>query len=634
MNNNNQEIKHLELKRAKVPLRICLKLALKNMWKKKFRYLIMFIICSLALTFLSFTIELNGQIVTQNVHTMISNGYRFTDIYEHVPASKLEIKQNEYNKYNYRSLQGSNYDTIKEKVNNITLHEYTNVNIDYAGVKKENANYLYTGIINTIIRFDETNNYDLICGRLPRKDTKEILITDYLVSAFDYFAIYPGNHTIYDYLNIHLNLNQEKDYVVVGIIKTNYDQWTKFSNIESVDVSDKENYSYLYDSLFFNSVIINEKYFEVEKITDTNTLLFSNRSGSQSQITGNWKIEALNKNVYINGSHTGVVEDNAVIGLTTDSPKLTGYRSWQPSTYSYRTTFFGHQAENEDEIVIPYTWIQSLYGFDWSIDNTSQGSWDYEVREHINAFNAIKNSKIRITLTDPNNSDLNYIHEFTIVGINSSSNTYYGSYSGTRVCGVTASDFKNVYSSFITNTQNILVELPNNPQKAEALFNDAYRNGYVIDIFAYRQDIELYNVDPFISLMSKAGLFIFAAFTMGLIWTIISIEIVDSKKEIGILRSIGLSGGKVALIFIIQTASVILLSYFVGVFLAYRLIPIYNSGIMDAYHKIILYMYTFTYRTPLFLAIFIVLMTFISTIIPLIKILSHKIIDVINERDN
>ena len=55
---------------------------------------------------------------------------------------------------------------------------------------------------------------------------------------------------------------------------------------------------------------------------------------------------------------------------------------------------------------------------------------------------------------------------------------------------------------------------------------------------------------------------------------------------------------------------------------------------MDEYHKIILYMYTFTYRTPLYLAVFVIVMTLISTLIPLTKIMSNKIIDVINERDH
>jgi ABC-type lipoprotein release transport system permease subunit len=120
---------------------------------------------------------------------------------------------------------------------------------------------------------------------------------------------------------------------------------------------------------------------------------------------------------------------------------------------------------------------------------------------------------------------------------------------------------------------------------------------------------------------------------MGIMWTIISIEIVDSRKEIGILRSIGLSGGKVSFIFVFQCASVILLSYVISVIAAYNIVPMLNIGITDEFNKITLYMYTFTYRTPLYLAILVVAMTAISTVIPLFKILTQKIIDVINERD-
>ena len=68
------------------------------------------------------------------------------------------------------------------------------------------------------------------------------------------------------------------------------------------------------------------------------------------------------------------------------------------------------------------------------------------------------------------------------------------------------------------------------------------------------------------------------------------------------------------------------------VFGGYKIVPLLNNGITDEFGKVTLYMYTFTYRTPLYLAILVVAMTAISTVIPLFKILTQKIIDVINER--
>ena len=293
--------------------------------------------------------------------------------------------------------------------------------------------------------------------------------------------------------------------------------------------------------------------------------------------------------------------------------------------------YYGKEPENENEITIPYTWISSLYGFNWRIlDNTTV---DYDARRaHRDFFNSINGTKIKLTLTSRDETIETYTKEYIVVGINYATVSIPGS-ANSRACQISDKEFQTIYYHFTTNNEKILVELPDNPSQAETLFNNALNAGYVIDVFAYQQDIDNYEVDPFINLMSKAGLFIFAAFTFGLMWTIISIEIVDSKKEIGILRSIGLSSGKVSFIFVVQCASMIVISYFIGVFAAYKLIPLYNSGIMDEYNKIVLYMYTFSYRTPLYLGIFVFLMVFISTVIPLIKIMSHKIIDVINERD-
>lgn len=623
-----QEKNHLVLKRARVPLRICLKLALKNMWKKKFRYLIMLIICALSLTFLAFTIELNGDKLKENIYTTVLNGYKFTDIYQYVEATDEEIAEDEYNKYAHTNLVGHNYDTIKKEVPNITLHEYTNVNICYAPLDVENANYFYTGYINTLIKYDNSNNYDLICGRLPKEGTKEVLITDYLVAAFKYFNTYPNADTVYDLLNQHIDLYRNDDYIIVGIIRTNYDKWTKFSNIETVEVDDKENYSYTYDSIFFNSVILNEIYFNIEKIGDSKVLAFNNRANGAQNSLGKWRVEVVNKSLVPEGSD-GYYESSSTIGLTTDNLSISrsSSRSYSGTYYVY----YGRAPENSDEITIPYTWISSLYGFNWRIMDNTSVDWEQR-RAHRNFFDSINGTTIKLTLTSRDEGISTYEKEYKIVGINYAAVPVAG-VANSRACQIVDEEFQSIYYHFATNNENILVELPTKPQQAETLFKDALKAGYVIDVFAYQSDIDSYVVDPFVNLMSKAGLFIFAAFTMGLMWTIISIEIVDSKKEIGILRSIGLSGGKVSFIFVIQTASMIFLSYFIGVYAAYKLIPIYNSGIMDEYNKITLYMYTFSYRTPIYLAVFVITMVTISTVIPLFKIMSHKIIDVINERD-
>lgn len=627
-NEELQTVNHLELKKAKVPLKTCLKLSLKNMWKKKLRYLVMFIICALSLTFFSVTIELNGEKLRQNVFTMIENGYRYTDIYEHVELTKDQIKENEYNKYASTALQGNSLNKIKESVDNITIHEYKPVEIYYTELNLENSNYFYTGYINSIIRFDETNNYDLIAGRLPKPGTKEILVTDYLIEAFKYFKIYPSTNNLYDFLNQRLDLTHQKDYTIVGVIKTNYEQWTHFATVESVELEDKENYSFTNDFIVMNSVILNDEYFEIEKIGGSSVIGLSNRPNGYISHTAKWTFSAKdlsdpNKiNTYGYNEADGVPTQSSY-AITSNKLSLIKRSNWDSTT-------FGRYPQNDDEIVISYKLIDKLFGFNWTYTG-GYGDW-YELREHREFWNKINGAKITITLNGFAANPQDYTKTYKIVGI-TDSNVKLSSGS-TNAVQVTNHEYQNIYYTYNNEDERIIVELPNSSQEAYNLFNRALDGGYVIDVWAYQQDIDTYIVDPFLDLASKAGLFIFAIFTMGIMWTIISIEIVDSKKEIGILRSIGLSGGKVAFIFVFQTASVIFLSYFLGVFGGYKIVPLLNNGITDEFGKVTLYMYTFTYRTPLYLALLVIGMTSISTIIPLFKILSQKIIDVINERDN
>lgn len=625
-------VSHLKLKKARVPLKTCLKLALKNMWKKKFRYLVMFIICTLSLTFFSVTIELNGEKLRQNVYTMIENGYRFTDIYEHVELTDREIEENEYNKYASKPLSGDSYNTIKEKIDGITIHEYKPVEINYSGLNLEKGDYFYTGYLKSIIRFDETNNYDLIAGRLPKPDSKEILITDYLAASFDYFNLYPDVNNIYDYLNQRLDLQHEDNYVIVGIIKTNYENWKHFANVEQVELSDKANYSYTNDLIFMNSVIINEKYFNIEKTGESTIISFSNNANGSQNHTAKWTFSAQSLNDSSVTNVFGFKEDPEVTdvgsyGFTYDNINLV-----KRSNYSWDNRTFGRYPTADDEIVIPYQLVQKLFGVDWILHTGSNNYDNWSIKyQHNEWWNKINGKEITVDFTGYINNPINYSKTYKVVGITDSNGRVLTS--SLSLFQITPTEYQNIYYNYNTEEEQILLELPNNSEDAYNLFNNALTEGYVIDVWAYQSDIDNYIVDPFLDLASKAGLFIFAIFTMGIMWTIISIEIVDSKKEIGILRSIGLSGGKVAFIFIFQCASVILLSYALGVVLSYNIVPLLNNGITDEFNKITLYMYTFTYRTPLYLALLVVAMTAISTVIPLFKILTQKIIDVINERD-
>lgn len=592
--------KQTKFKNAKIPMRVCIKLALKNMWKKKFRFLVMIVICSISLTFLSFTIELNGDKIRQNVYTMVSNNFNYTDIKEYLPLDKKEEKENIYNKYNSIGLSENAYDKIKKEIPELNIFKYEEVKINYANKNIDIATSFYPGYIQTIFEYDQSNQYELVAGRLPNNDSKEILITDYLVYAFNHFDTIMDEGTYYDYLNKYIDLNASNNYKIVGIIKTNFDQWISETGFKSgtIDDTDKENFSYINDFKVMNSVVLTKEYFNLEKVSITNSLSFTKTGKNRSE----WLVVS-----NPNGMSSSFIPNE--LNMSNRNIGVAYYEYYTYPGSQTRKIYYGNEPTNTNEICIPKNWVESICGI--SFDDLS-----------INDFrNLIENVQLNITLT-PSNKDKTITKNFTIVGISDSND----------VMALSDDDLEE-FNEYKQDSDNVLVKLPKNENEAYSLFKKVYSKGYVIDVWKYRNDIDSYVVDPFINILSKAGLFVFISFTLGIMWTIITIEIVDSKKEIGILRSIGLSGTKVSSIFIIQSLIVNVISYGIAIIAASQVIKFYNTGITDELNLITLNMYMMTYRTPVFLFIFIIFTTLISTIIPLYKIMSQKIIDVINERE-
>ena len=603
---DSSSTREIELKKAKIPFMTVLKLAIKNLWKKKFRYLVMLLVCAISLAFLSFTIELNGDPLRQNVFTMVENGYHYTNIKRYVP---LEQQDDYYSKYNYGDLPENSYSIIKEGVPELTLHKYEEVEINYAGAYLENKNFFYTGSINTIIEYDSTNTYRLLAGRVPKEKTQEILITDYLIASLKYFKLVPNYDNYEDYLGMYLDLNWRHNYKVVGIIDSNYEKWVKFSRISEVDSSIKDNYSFINDFKMMNAVVLTKDYFKLESKPKGSYLRFDEHT-----------INLTLKAPYDDKDFSPVSLNVMSSVVAQDSSLLTPYSRNEGGLYFINES---KMPSSDDEIVIPLYVIEKMFNFKTYGYSNNRLLFSY--------FNYETYGRPFILNVTSNDGNITYTKEFKVVGISSESEKFI----------VTENALSEIESIFFAGYESVMVELPEDPEKALQLFNKAYKlrdeekgiTGYIINVWAYRDDIDSYEVDPFINIISKGGLFVFTVFTIGIMWTIISIEIVDSRKEIGILRSIGLSGVKVSLIFILQTVSVNLIAYAVAVRLAQWFIPLYNSQITDTTGKVILYMYTLTYRTPVFLLIFVLVMTISCTVLPLLKIMRQKIIDVINERE-
>ena len=580
----------LYLEKAKTPFNTIFKLAFKNIWIKKLRYSLMFLISLISLVFLSFAIELNGDKLYQNVYTTVNNNINYTDIYQYIEKNNIDKSDDFYAKYQKSPLMNNAYSVIKRISKDLTLHKYQEVNIDYSKYNIEKANYLYQGKINTIILYDETNNYKLLAGKLPNSEEPEIIITDYLVDALKHFGIVDSNANIYNIINKYFDFGYSTHFKVVGVVETNYKKWIHLSRYKTSHVFDEYDDSidgFKYDYLMMNSFIVGSKYY--------NYILSS---------------KYINSQISVNGC---IFSDNKLIDVE--------------EQINYHDTKYGTTPEEDNEIMIPYSLLGSVFGF----HNSS--SWELR-----NFINYLLNYETEIVLQlkfdqiDLENNSFNksITKFYRVVGFTSSNDFV-----------LTKNAIKDIEEAVdnatkVVDNEKVIVELSNNPNVVLNQFKTLYNNDYrfIIDVFQYKDSIESYNVDPMIKFASTGGLIVFTILTIGIMWTIISLEIVDSKKEIGILRSIGLSGRKVSLIFIIQTLFINILSYLGSIPLSYYVIKLFGSNIKDGLGEINLSMYTLTYRSPIILAIFIILITLFSTILPLIKIMRRKIIDVINERDN
>lgn len=744
----------LILKKAKTPISSISKLAFKNLWKKKFRYLLILVISAISLAFLSFAIELNGDKLYQNVYTTIHNNVHYTDIYQHKENANID-KNDFYSKYQMSTLENGSYDSIKAIAPDLTIHKYENISIDYTKYQSERENFLYRGKIDTVIRYDETNHYKLFAGRVPNNDAAEILITDYLFEAFKHFGLIDQNATIYDILNRSFDFGFESSLKIVGIVETQYRNWLHLSNQTIypvnyiIDTYDKAFQGFEYDYLIMNCIIVSSEAYriihraaasitlngasididsfqsfndatlkegnepinrneivvpitKIQELFDINDSEFALLNTDKSQLTTEESLQEyqtiLQKIIHQNIIYQSTFRQNGVseypylttnqatftvVGITSEDDfffSADGFHQFYKNYYCLReisnnnenvftidsiyidketailqetstikmydneTTFEGNLPSKNDEIVIPMSYLKSIYNLsDYYYDIVTKYQEDhnslsyYQLRDYRQIMENVLDSTIEIVICLTNGLDSNTYKTYLTKKF--------------RVCGITVdedfilgtqdySKYSNMIGHF-TNTENkesenIIVELPSNPQKALQIFNRLYKDEhhYVIDIFQYKDRIESYDVDPIIEFASTGGLIVFTILTIGIMWSVISIEIVDSKKEIGIMRSIGLTGFKVSLIFLIQMFFINLIAYGVSIPLAKYAIESYGSNLTDALGEIQLTMYTMTYRTPIYLAIFVILITTFSTFLPLIKIISQKIINVINEREN
>lgn len=593
-NEESNDSNGLVLTKVSVPVKTSFKLALKNINHKKFRFILMMLICALSLAFFSFTLELNNDKIRQNVYTSVDNNYLLANLLEKSELPDDYIKSSIYDEYIGTALPSGSYDTVRKALPDLTIHEYRDVIIPVS-YDKNLMNAFYTGEIEYLTKIDSVNNYKLLAGRVP-VNNNEILITDYLVSMFSHFNLYQFTDSPSDYIGRYLTLLSGSPYLIVGVIDTNYENYTHFTKLDEIDYNDKLNYAFINEYKLMNSIYLTEESFNLE----SSYVSVKMELGKTIADINFQSYSQLNASLYT---------------ITTDPIDVKTFNLGQDSNGNPRFEVIGRGVNPGDdvyEMVVPYSVYAKLFNRD-SGEPTS-----YE-----NYYRQWRGSNKSVSITVQSGSSEPITLQATIVGI-----TQVNDHNIWVSQGIMNFIFNNV----VKNSSSLLAEVSPFEATAYSQFQNAYDEGYIIDLFSYRTDIDAYEISPFVDLLSKAGLFVFAVFTIGILWTIISLDIVDSKKEIGTFRSIGLSGAKVSMIFIFQTLIICVISYIIALIAGNYAINIYNSQIYDSTNVIHLSMYMMTYRSPVFLILFLIVITSLALFLPLAKIMRQKIIDVINER--
>ncbi len=583
----------LKLTKVSTPIATSIKLAFKNINHKKFRFILMTLICALSLAFFSFTIELNDDPIRQNVYTSVDNNYLYADLLEKSELPEDYVKNSIYDDYIGTQLPNNSYETIKEKIPSLTVHEYKNVSVNYADHSSQ-VDSFFTGELSYLTKFDSRNSYKLLYGRTPVEGKKELMITDFIAESFIRMNYLQEAKSYSDFIGRYIKVATDDYYKIVGIIDTNFEKYTHFSKQEMIDDTSKLNYAFFNEYKMMNTIYLCNDDFLKE----------SNVISKKIDLTD------VTYNVQLRSKTSSSINNSIVVTDDLEVKSVISDRKDENGAFISRN--IGRSVNHDNyEIVVPYNVLVNLFGL------TSREPTSYQ--EYNRSWSRL-NKNIKLSVSN-NVGDVETI-DVTIVGVTQLNSNYIS---------VSNKVMEFLFQN-ISNSSYLLAEVSQFEDDAYDQFLTAYEEGYILDLFAYRADIDSYEISPFVNLLSKAGLFVFAVFTIGILWTIISLDIVDQKKEIGTFRSIGLSGFRVSLLFIFQTLIVSIISYVIALFVGNYAINIFNSTIYDTENIIHLSMYMMTYRSPIFLLVFLLVITSLALFLPLYKIMSQKIIDVINER--
>ncbi len=554
----NSESSNLELKKSKLPFKYAVKMAVENLKHKKSKLVMSIILTAVAFAFLSIGINF----VIFNKNSLIMQTIKNNDINVYL-----------VNKYNYKSkddydaldFENEDYEYIENltgsKINNIyNFYEDDNLKFEYINENDRKNEYFYLPSNPYILDVKEDKIFDNIIGRKPNVNN-EIVVSKYFADYVIKYGVRLYNEEEYfpkDYNDL-ISSNKEIKYgdnkvIVVGIM--NEDDSIFKSAKEAGYFSDEKlkNFYGQYSMDFLRDIIYTKNFIDTielkdreEDITDNilNYIYIVNYSdlGISGNIHDN--INFLNNEIEIM-TNDGIKTINSI----NKDEMILSLNSIRKLFNNFDTEYMDYIKENSDKSLLNFA-IKFLEGNQKRKNVTLQYNKD-----------GIKEFAVKIIgITE---EDTNYISDFYKDELNEHKNKLKikDDYILVRLI------YDDDYSHMKKVLSNLTYFSSDGIDEYDIYTPNIKGIHYTYQLSKYYMESDIYTVTHMYSIFSIIILivaFVFFIFAFLLFTNYISMSIMNSKKEIGILRSLGASKNDVSKIFSLESIMIGLISSLISV---------------------------------------------------------------------
>ncbi|MBO5375876.1 MAG: ABC transporter ATP-binding protein/permease [Bacilli bacterium] len=626
---NNENVSKIDLtsKSSKLNIKDSLYIAFKNTFNRKGKLL-------LSILLISITISLFGLSIMQKYIRDKDEAIRLLDKYNanYIRVNKLvksnfssgPLKGPYRNTYDIKNLDDKDYETIKEKYKldfkkaNYLYGEQGKIPLlkPISLSEEENSSntfldYYVMSSASAFVELDEDAFDFKIIGRKP-SNYEEIVINktyaDYLIKNGTYLYEEEFENSIYDYRNIRDNtssLGERKIYKPNSydeIVNSNEYIAYGFGRVKIVGIIDE-------DLSKFDNLLSSKLKDSLNSRTDINIELEMKSVANFYTLKGfkeNFDPKITNIN-YVDLSY----ENNSKL-ITLEEDKF--------NTYDLK----------EKEVIVPFDYL-NIY---------SNQQFEKQLNEYI-----ISNMDINPSLGSNYYKEefiTKYIKDNNIIGTNIKIVTYENELE--EVTNFTIKDIKEI-DNYIVNSNDVskikynfitYLETNNISDIKEALNTmEIDGNEYILD----NEIITMIASDSFpIRLISVYVIVIalfFLLFALLQLFNYINVTILDNKKEIGILRSMGTSKIDISKIYVIQGIIVASISYIVSLILCNLYAKFENTVFFSSLKSFTEYdvrLIGIRWQSALLMLAVLVIIILLASISASQKIAKMKPIDAINEK--